>query len=198
MERLRRQGWVLGVVLAAAAVALAGCPKTPEVGETSPRVTTETVTPRPTPSPGESKREEVRVVPPQDIRDTTTTTSQGDGRATGSNAGASPLKDIFFDYDAATLTDDGRRALAEDVTWLKANPPVRITVEGHCDERGTSEYNLALGERRAKAVVAYLTAAGIEASRLRTISFGKERPFAPGHDESAWRQNRRAHFTIDR
>jgi peptidoglycan-associated lipoprotein len=82
------------------------------------------------------------------------------------------------------------------VAWLKANPRAQVTVEGHCDERGTSEYNLGLGDRRAKAVREYLVAAGVDGGRIRTISYGKERPFVQGHDESAWRWNRRAHFVI--
>jgi peptidoglycan-associated lipoprotein len=82
------------------------------------------------------------------------------------------------------------------VAWLKANARAKITLEGHCDERGTAEYNLALGERRAKAVKDYLIAAGIPADRVSTISYGKERPFVLGHDESAWKWNRRGHFVI--
>jgi peptidoglycan-associated lipoprotein len=104
---------------------------------------------------------------------------------------------VFFDYDRAALTDEARRTLNENVSWLKGNPQARITVEGHCDERGTAEYNLGLGDRRAKAVREYLVAAGIDGSRIRTISYGKERPFDPGHDESAWQKNRRAHFVIN-
>lgn len=84
--------------------------------------------------------------------------------------------------------------LAENVEWLRKNPATKVTIEGHCDERGSSEYNLALGERRARATRDYLVASGIAANRISTISFGKERPFALGHDESAWQWNRRAHF----
>jgi len=113
-------------------------------------------------------------------------------------AAASPLKDIFFDYDRATLSDEAKRALNENAAWLKANAQARITVEGHCDERGTAEYNLGLGDRRAKAVRDYLTAVGVNGGRIRTISYGEERPFDPGHDESAWQKNRRGHFVIDR
>jgi peptidoglycan-associated lipoprotein len=108
--------------------------------------------------------------------------------------GESPLKDIFFDFDRAIIRADQQTELAADVAWLKANAAARAVVEGHCDERGTAEYNLGLGERRAKAVRDALMAAGIEAGRIRTVSYGKERPFLLGHDESAWRVNRRAHF----
>jgi peptidoglycan-associated lipoprotein len=109
---------------------------------------------------------------------------------------AAPLKDVFFDFDKSNIRDDQKAALNEDVAWLKANSRVKITLEGHCDERGTAEYNLGLGERRAKAVKDYLVAAGIAADRIATISYGKERPFVLGHDESAWKWNRRGHFVV--
>jgi peptidoglycan-associated lipoprotein len=106
------------------------------------------------------------------------------------------MKDAFFDFDKSVIRDDQKAALNDNVTWLKANGDTRILVEGHCDERGTAEYNLALGERRAKAVKDYLVAAGIAADRVSTISYGKERPFVLGHDESAWKWNRRGHFAV--
>ncbi len=104
------------------------------------------------------------------------------------------LKDIFFDFDQALLREDSRKTLADNAQWLRANPSAKVTIEGHCDERGSSEYNLALGERRARATREYLVAAGVAESRISTISYGKERPFVLGHDESAWKWNRRAHF----
>jgi peptidoglycan-associated lipoprotein len=106
------------------------------------------------------------------------------------------LKDVFFDFDMSNIRDDQKAALIDNVAWVKANSRVKMTVEGHCDERGTAEYNLGLGERRAKAVKDYLVAAGIAADRVATISYGKERPFVLGHDESAWKWNRRGHFGI--
>ena len=106
----------------------------------------------------------------------------------------SPLKDIFFDFDRAAVRDDQKGGLGENVAWLKSNTMAKVTVEGHCDERGTAEYNLGLGERRAKATKDYLVAAGVAADRVQTISYGKERPFVLGHDESAWKWNRRGHF----
>ena len=108
----------------------------------------------------------------------------------------SPLKDIFFDFDKSLIRPDAKKTLDENVRWLKGNPNATITIEGHCDERGTREYNLGLGERRAKATREYLVATGIDAKRIKTISYGKERPFAPGHDESAWKLSRRAHFVL--
>jgi len=108
----------------------------------------------------------------------------------------SPLKDIFFDFDKSTMRDDAKPNLNEDLQWLNANPTAQITIEGHCDERGTAEYNLGLGERRATAIRDYLVAAGIDARRIKTVSFGKERPFVLGQDEAAWAWNRRAHFVV--
>jgi peptidoglycan-associated lipoprotein len=104
------------------------------------------------------------------------------------------LQDVFFDYDQASLRSDARRVLDADAAVLKSSDGGVVTLEGHCDERGTVEYNLALGERRARAAKQYLVGLGVPDSQLRTISYGEERPFAPGHDESAWGQNRRVHF----
>jgi peptidoglycan-associated lipoprotein len=108
----------------------------------------------------------------------------------------SPLKDIFFNFDEATILADQKKGLDQDFAWLKAHPDVKVTLSGNCDERGTEEYNLALGERRADAVRDYLVAEGITADRISTISYGKDRPFVLGHDENAWRLNRRDHFVM--
>jgi peptidoglycan-associated lipoprotein len=99
---------------------------------------------------------------------------------------------VFFDFDSSTLREDGRATLSRQAEWLKRYTNYSIVVEGHCDERGTREYNLALGERRATAARQYLIAQGIPADRVRTISFGKERPDPVGSDEQAWALNRRA------
>ena len=114
----------------------------------------------------------------------------------GGAAAISPLKDVYFEYDRHTLPEDQRTTLDQNLAWLKANPSVRVTVEGHCDERGTAEYNLGLGERRARTVKELLVAGGIPADRLATISYGKERPQVLGHDESAWKWNRRVHLAV--
>ena len=102
----------------------------------------------------------------------------------------------FFDYDSYSLRDDAKTALDGNAKLLRDNPKVTLTIEGHCDERGTVEYNQALGERRAQAARDYLVAAGIDAQRLSVISYGKEKPFATGSDEASWQQNRRAHFVV--
>lgn len=99
---------------------------------------------------------------------------------------------VFFAFDKFDLSGDAQATLKKQAAWLQKYPNVTITVEGHCDERGTREYNLALGERRANAVKDYLSALGIARTRVNTISYGKERPVALGHDEAAWAQNRRA------
>lgn len=106
------------------------------------------------------------------------------------------LKDAFFDFDKAEIRTDQRDKLAADGVWLRSHPSVKVRVEGHCDERGTEDYNMALGEHRAAAVRDYLETLGVDASRLATISYGKERPFAEGHDEAAWAENRRDHFLV--
>jgi peptidoglycan-associated lipoprotein len=108
----------------------------------------------------------------------------------------SPLKPVFFALDSIDLSSESQATLQENAGTMKKNLSWMITIEGHCDERGTAEYNLALGERRAVAVRAYLVALGIPAERLRTVSYGKEFPFDPGRDESAMAKNRRAHFVI--
>jgi peptidoglycan-associated lipoprotein len=108
----------------------------------------------------------------------------------------SPLRPVYFDYDSSDLTDAGRTALQADAAVLKKYPTWVVTIEGHCDERGTKEYNLALGERRSVSARTYLISLGLDANRLRTVSYGSEFPFDPGHDESAWSKNRRAHFVI--
>lgn len=108
----------------------------------------------------------------------------------------SPFKPVFFALDSAELDDAGRAVVTANADLLRKYRTWVMTVEGHCDERGTPEYNLALGERRAVAVKTYLVSLGIGPERLRTVSYGKEFPFEPGHDEAAWSRNRRAHFVI--
>jgi peptidoglycan-associated lipoprotein len=115
---------------------------------------------------------------------------------TSATPGASPLKDIFFDFDRADLRGDARNTLRANADWLKSNPSTRVEVEGHCDERGTNEYNLALGAKRAQAARDYLVSLGIAGERLSTISYGEEIPVCREHAESCWRQNRRARFVI--
>lgn len=106
------------------------------------------------------------------------------------------LRDVFFDFDRFDVREDQRSMLAQDAELLRKKATTRVTVEGHCDERGTAQYNLALGEKRGHTVKDYLTSLGIDSSRITVISLGKERPFATGHEEDSWSKNRRAHFVV--
>ena len=106
------------------------------------------------------------------------------------------LQDIFFDFDRFFVRKEARPVLETNADYLKANKDSKILIEGHCDERGTSEYNMALGERRAQSAKKYLIDLGIDPSRISTISYGKEKPFCTDHNEGCWQENRRAHFTI--
>lgn len=108
----------------------------------------------------------------------------------------SALKDVHFDYDKSNIRPDARDTLKEDYLVLKGVADVQVQMEGHCDERGTVEYNLALGQRRADSSKDYLVSLGMKAEQISTISFGEERPADPGHDEAAWAKNRRAHIVI--
>jgi peptidoglycan-associated lipoprotein len=106
------------------------------------------------------------------------------------------LNDAFFDFDQSDLREDARSVLAADAQWLKKHGSVQVLIEGHCDERGTAAYNLALGDRRANAAKEYLVSLGIDSSRVKTVSYGKERPFCTENSESCWQKNRRAHLVI--
>jgi peptidoglycan-associated lipoprotein len=109
---------------------------------------------------------------------------------------AHPLSDAFFDYDQKTLRDDARAALSRNAQWLNRWTSTRITVQGQCDERGSAEYNLALGDERAKAVRDYLTSLGVPEARIAVVSLGKEQPVCSDESENCWSQNRRGHFVI--
>lgn len=159
-------------------------PAPPAAGASAPSVPT-----RP-PSPPEPVTEPV-IVPPEPVREDRISSASLDDLNRNS-----PLKPVFFELDSSDVSAPGRAVLEENAAVLKKYPSWAVTIEGHCDERGTAEYNLALGERRALAARAYLVSLGISADRLRTVSYGKEFPFDPGHDEGAFSKNRRAHFVI--
>ncbi len=109
---------------------------------------------------------------------------------------AAGLRDVFFGYDSFSLTDEGRHALTGDAEWIKSNPQAQLKIEGHCDERGTSAYNLVLGEKRAKAVRNYLVELGVVPQHLSVVSYGKERPFCTEHVEQCYSMNRRGHLVV--
>lgn len=115
-------------------------------------------------------------------------------------AGKGYIRDAFFNYDEATLDDAAQSALSNSANWLKSKEGAsyNLLVEGHCDERGTEQYNLALGDRRANTAKEYLVTLGVDAGRIRTVSYGEERPFDNGHDDGAWAKNRRAHLVLVR
>ncbi len=106
------------------------------------------------------------------------------------------VQDAFFSYDESTLTSEAQAALGATATWLKSHPDISLLIEGHCDERGTEQYNLALGDRRANIAKEYLATLGVDAGRIKTVSYGVERPFDPGHTEQAWAKNRRDHLVL--
>ena len=106
------------------------------------------------------------------------------------------LADVFFEFDKYAIQDEFKKVLAENAEILLANADIGLLIEGHCDERGTNEYNLSLGEKRAKAVMDFLVTYGVPAGRVSIVSYGEEKPFAYGHDEAAWAMNRRAHMVL--
>ena len=180
--------WI-GVVSLAAAVACGG--KKPPVARPAPPPppANPTVPSRP-PAPPEPVAEPT-IVPPEPVPDDAISSASLDDLNKNS-----PLKPVFYELDSSDLNAASQKVLDENAALLKRYATWAVTVEGHCDERGTAEYNLALGERRAIAARAYLVSLGIAADRVRTVSYGKEFPFDPGHDEAAFAKNRRAHFVI--
>ncbi len=148
-------------------------------------------------SQGLGRRGEGQIGGPREsnTNDTSSLKQLQEGKAPVTPA-TSPLKDIFFDFDRADLRADARDTLRANADWLKSNQSARIEIEGHCDERGTHEYNLALGAKRAQAAKDYLVSLGVTSERLSTISYGSEIPICTEHEESCWRQNRRARFVI--
>ena len=186
------RSFALLAVTAALVTVVACSKKTPPVARPAPpppASPANTAPPRP-PAPPEPVREPV-AVPPEPVRDFAISSASLDDLNKNS-----PLKPVYFELDSSDLSSSNQKALDDNAALLKRYPSWAVTVEGHCDERGTAEYNLALGERRAIAARAYLVSLGIAADRLRTVSYGKEFPFDPGHDETAFAKNRRAHFVI--
>ena len=180
------------VALAALITAIACGKKTPPVARPAPppAMPADTAPASAPPAPPSPVREPVSV-PADPVRDDAISTASLDDLNKNS-----PLKPVYYELDSSDLSPANQKTLDEDAALLKRYPSWTVTVEGHCDERGTAEYNLALGERRAIAARAYLVSLGIAADRLRTVSYGKEFPFDPGHDETAFAKNRRAHFVI--
>jgi peptidoglycan-associated lipoprotein len=167
--------------------------KKPPVARPLPRppATAAAAQPNRPPAPPEPVPETTAIPPEPKISDDPLTS--GDLDVINKN---SPFQPVFYGLDSFEVDQVGQQALNTNAGILKKYPTWVITIEGHCDERGTAEYNLALGEKRALAAKTYLVSLGVPADRLRTVSYGKEFPFDPGHDESAWSKNRRAHFVV--
>jgi peptidoglycan-associated lipoprotein len=191
MIRLARS--IVMLVAAASLVTAIGCgkKKPPVAKPTAPPPTTASgaATTR-VPAPPEPVSEPT-IVPAEPVKEDTIASGSLDEINRNS-----PLKPVYFDYDSSDITPEGRSVLDANAAVMKKYPSWTVTIEGHTDERGTAEYNLALGERRAVTARAYLVSLGVSADRLRIVSYGKEFPFDPGHDESAFSRNRRAHFVI--
>jgi peptidoglycan-associated lipoprotein len=184
----RRTALVIGVASLVGAVA---CHKNqPPVVRPTPTATT-TATPSSRPPAPPPPVPEPTIVPPEPVRDDAISSASLDDLNKNS-----PLKPVFFEYDSDELSQTAQQTLNDNATLLKKYATWTVTIEGHCDERGTAEYNLALGERRAVNARAYLMSLGIAADRLRTVSYGKEFPFDPGRSEESFSKNRRAHFVI--
>jgi peptidoglycan-associated lipoprotein len=187
---MQRKGLALGLMIVMSIFVLA-CPK--KAPQTTDDMSTRTTTVAPPPSAEQVTAPPVR--PP--VEDRTPDPLSGDLQEVNARALAQGLiGDIYFDYDQSELRSEARERLAKNAEFMVSHPQFTVTIEGHCDERGTNEYNLALGERRAAAARDYMTSLGVAASRLKTISYGEERPFCTDSSESCWSQNRRGHFVI--
>src|SRR5262249_17747993 len=147
--------------------------------------------PAPTPAPEPPKKEVTETFPSQPVEKAPVEPGVDELNRQG------VLKTIYFGYDSSDLTDDARQVLVANANWLKAHPGRKIRIEGHCDERATGEYNWSPGERRAGTARDYLQSLGIDASRVRIVSYGKERPVDSGHNDAAWSKNRRGEFYIE-
>lgn len=192
----RNRGRVFLVMLVVLSLALAfGCRTRAKKAEVVPEPVPPVVEPEP-------ERPAVEVAPPTDfVKEPEVAAEDLSGSTEELTERAQRLgwiRDVFFEFDSFTLSADGQDALAVTASWLKAHPEFSLLIEGHCDERGTQQYNLALGDRRANIAKDYIVTLGVDAGRVRTISYGEERPFATGSDESSWSQNRRAHMTLVR
>lgn len=189
---MRREAKALIVLVLLLTVVVAACgKKKPPVARPMPPppVNAGGGAPPPPPVPPQPVAEPVPV-PPMPVEDTIGARSLDDLNRD------SPLRALFFELDSADVSADGQKVLQENASVLKKYSTWQVTIEGHCDERGTAEYNLALGERRALAAKNYLVSLGIPADKVRTVSYGKEFPFDAGHEDAAWSKNRRAHFVI--
>ncbi|HEV8529944.1 MAG TPA: peptidoglycan-associated lipoprotein Pal [Methylomirabilota bacterium] len=183
MRTTARSAKVILLMLALAGL-LTGCPKRPvATGVAAPAPPAPTATPAPTPAPPAMVTPAPAPAPAPPPRAAQFVENDN-------------LKDVYFDFDKSDIRPPDAKILDANAAWLKTRGNDLVLIEGHCDERGTNEYNLALGERRARATMNYLLAQGLPASRITIISYGKERPVCSEHAESCWARNRRAHFLV--
>jgi peptidoglycan-associated lipoprotein len=189
----RRTSSVFAVLVMLVLVAASACHKNkpPVARPTSPPPGGATTGARP-PTPPEPVNEPTPVPPEPGVSSADTMSD----RSLDDINKQSPLQPVFYDLDSAEISAEGQKTLAANAEVLKKYPSWVVSIEGHCDERGTAEYNLALGERRALAARTYLVSLGVAPERVRTVSYGKEFPFDPNHSEDAWAKNRRAHFVV--
>jgi len=189
MKAARQVALTFAVAVLTATVACGG--KKPPVARPAPPPPATPANPPSRPPAPPEPVSEPTIVPPEPVPEDAISAASLDELNKNS-----PLKPVFYELDSSDLSATSQKTLDDNAALLKRYPSWAVTVEGHCDERGTAEYNLALGERRAIAARAYLVSLGIPANRVRTVSYGKEFPFDPGHDETAFAKNRRAHFVI--
>jgi peptidoglycan-associated lipoprotein len=180
----------LSLALVCIAGASVGCKK--KAPETTPPPPAPTEAAKPTTPPPEPKTEVTDKFPKEPVESAPVTEPSVDEWNR-----RKPLQTVYFGYDSSELDASAKSALQANADWLKANGKRAIRIEGHCDERGTIKYNIALGERRANSVREYLEGLGVSSSRVRIVSYGEERPVDPGHGEDSWKQNRRAEFWIE-
>lgn len=189
------RNWIVWITIPVLAVVLTGCPKKkPATPSEDLNVETTTVTPPPTSTPAQDIAEPAQPTNQDETEDPLLSEDlqvvNDELRRRGFAA------DVYFNYDEAGLSEEARSGLQRNADLLRAQPTFRLTIEGHADERGTNEYNLALGDRRANAVRDYLSSLGVAGDRLRTVSYGEERPVCTTSDESCLSQNRRAHMVV--
>lgn len=183
---MKRTSIVLLVIVLTSVLALYGCPKQADV----------TATPEPAAEPAPVEPQAAEPAPAPAAPEQTAAPAEEQPKEASAAAGTG-LQPIYFDFDRSFIRDDARSVLKENAAWLKANPKVKVRIEGNCDERGTIEYNQALGQRRAAAAKKYLVDLGIRSSRISLISYGKEKPACAESSEECWQQNRRDDFVAD-
>lgn len=186
----------LAIALVLAAALAAGCAKKQTVKSGTESGTPAPEAAAPAPGTGESAVKETPVTEAPAAPMMTAKEAEAARGVAVTQEKPSQFEDVRFDFDKSTLREDGKRICQQVAAYMKSNPRATLVIEGHCDERGTAEYNLALGERRATAVKSYLESLGVPKAAISTVSFGKERPLDPGHNEDAWAKNRRAHFLL--